>query len=70
MKTRPEHREPAVVVEAVSKSFRAVHAVVDVSFTIDAGERLAIIGENGAGKSSPRTRLTWRPSSHRTEPRR
>ena len=41
-----------LVVESLSKSFRGVHAVVDVGFSLAAGEMLAIIGPNGAGKST------------------
>lgn len=41
-----------LVVENLSKSFRGVHAVVDVAFSLAAGEMLAIIGPNGAGKST------------------
>ena len=41
-----------LVVENLSKSFRGVHAVVDVGFSLAAGEMLAIIGPNGAGKST------------------
>ncbi len=36
----------------ISKRFGPVPALEDVSLRIEAGERLAIIGENGAGKSS------------------
>src|SRR5664279_1096911 len=46
-----------VRVEGLKKSFRrsdgtAIHAVNDVSFTIGAGETLALIGESGSGKST------------------
>ena len=41
-----------LVVQDLIKSFGGVHAVCAVSFTLDAGERLAIIGPNGAGKST------------------
>lgn len=36
----------------VTKSFGATRAVSEISFTLRAGEVLALVGENGAGKSS------------------
>jgi branched-chain amino acid transport system ATP-binding protein len=39
-------------VASLRKSFRAVRAVDDVSFSVSGGEFLALIGPNGAGKST------------------
>ncbi len=39
-------------VDDLAKSFGGVQAVRNVSFTLEAGQRLAIIGPNGAGKST------------------
>jgi branched-chain amino acid transport system ATP-binding protein len=41
-----------LAVASLSKSFRAVRAVDDVSFSVGNGEFLALIGPNGAGKST------------------
>ena len=42
----------AVVVEGLTKAYRAVHAVNDVSFEVPAGEVFALLGPNGAGKTT------------------
>jgi ABC-2 type transport system ATP-binding protein len=39
-------------VSHLKKSFGAVHAVEDISFTVEAGEIFTIIGPNGAGKTT------------------
>ncbi|WP_104191732.1 sugar ABC transporter ATP-binding protein [Cryobacterium sp. Y82] len=39
-------------VTGISKSFPGVQALKDVQFELDRGEVLALVGENGAGKSS------------------
>ncbi|MBA7487202.1 Lipopolysaccharide export system ATP-binding protein LptB [subsurface metagenome] len=42
----------ALRVKDVSKDFGGVHAVSNVSFSVEVGEHLVIIGPNGAGKTT------------------
>lgn len=55
-KTFNVHRRPAVLGAAVRSMFRRdyefVRAVVDVSFSIERGERVGFLGPNGAGKTT------------------
>ena len=44
--------KPIIQFQNVSKRFGGIHAVKNVSFSIDAGEVHTVIGENGAGKST------------------
>lgn len=43
---------PLLQLKSISKSFSGIHALENVSFSIEAGEIHAICGENGAGKST------------------
>lgn len=43
---------PVLEIRGVSKAFPGVKALDDVSFAINAGEVVGLIGENGAGKST------------------
>ena len=42
---------PLLRLRGVSKSFGAVHALVDIDFDVPAGQVTALAGDNGAGKS-------------------
>lgn len=44
--------EPLVRTESLSLSFGAVVAADEINFELNAGERLAVIGQNGAGKTT------------------
>ena len=38
--------------EKISKNFGAIQALIDVSFGIEEGEIVGLMGDNGAGKST------------------
>ena len=45
------HEPPYIAFEHVSKSFGSLHVLDDVSFFVNAGEILCILGRSGVGKS-------------------
>src|SRR5271168_3077254 len=46
-----QQNRPYIAFEHVSKSFGDVHVLDDVSFSVQAGETLCILGRSGVGKS-------------------
>jgi simple sugar transport system ATP-binding protein len=43
---------PLLQVDGISKAYRYVSALIDVSMDVDAGEIVGLVGDNGAGKST------------------
>ncbi len=50
--TDDPHQAAVIAVSGASKSFGAVRALDDVTFSVHAGECVGVIGHNGAGKST------------------
>jgi ABC-2 type transport system ATP-binding protein len=46
------HKTPVIEIEGVTKSFKSLTAVNDLSLTINEGEYVALLGPNGAGKTT------------------
>ena len=44
--------EPAIILTGLTKSYRDLQAVCDLSFQIDRGEIFGFLGANGAGKTT------------------
>ena len=59
--------ETIIQFDKINKKFGGIHAVKDVSFGIEKGEVLTLIGENGAGKSTLMNMLSgiYQPDSGR-----
>ena len=50
--TQVAAQQPLFRMEGISKRYGGVHALSDVDLTVHAGRIHAVLGENGAGKSS------------------
>ena len=51
--TSNDSQKPILVLSNISKSFGGIHALNGVSLDLRPGEIHALVGENGAGKSTP-----------------
>jgi ABC-2 type transport system ATP-binding protein len=58
---------PMIEVEHLSRDYRAVKALADISFAVSKGEIFGLLGHNGAGKTTTIRMLTGRtrPTSGR-----
>ena len=45
-------QRPLLQIDRLSKNFGGIHAVSDLTFSLDQGEILAVIGPNGSGKTT------------------
>lgn len=52
MTTTPPPRTPVLSVQGITKRFRAVEALLDVTLTVYPGEVVGLVGDNAAGKST------------------
>lgn len=50
--------EPILKVSDINVYYGAIHAIKGVSFEVNPGEVVTLIGANGAGKSTTRCRLS------------
>ena len=53
-----DNRTPAIEVKALDKRFGPIHAVRNISFSVNHGEVLGFLGPNGAGKSTTMKMIT------------
>ena len=51
--------EPAIVIEQLVKSYGSRKVLQNVSLSIPAGQTLALLGRNGAGKSTDLACQVW-----------
>ena len=53
-----ENTQPAIEVKGLDRYFGPIHAVRDISFSVNRGEVLGFLGPNGAGKSTTMKMIT------------
>ncbi len=58
MAIKKEESHPIIQVKNLHKSFGAIEAVKDITFSVEAGEMFAFLGPNGAGKTTTIKMLT------------